>query len=1120
MDFDKKDQIEYLIKYWKHKGLPSNEIDLIVLPLAEKVYKLLHGFEKLFVAVPLIMKIFAETFEEKIQAQEIIYMYQFFENFVQKKFEVFILEKLKQNPSNDYAKAIGPILRKSLEEKHQKLAIKQLFRNCDFHFFDDDDEMESEEISEKDLEALTKCAIVKIENGALTLSHQAIAEYLASSWFLDKINNKRIAEFLVKVIFQNPDYQIIRLFFEGRMINFDFCLYGNLIRENLDLSDSVLHVACRDGATRNFDILFFTLLKTSNSQDDLQILKKVLTSFDPQGFNVLFYVVYGFPNFRFYLDELEESFGKDFLRECIRNYQNSNLIAETAYSTQSQKIFEYTLVKFKGEFEFLREIFCCKWSNLLHFYCNVSGKILWKYLKVLLWVKRTVGQEFFRETILKRDGVDKNFLFILGQVETSYPKILDWLSIHLDPDDLKMMLLSRNSMGAGILHYICSFVNKRSLGQVFVELLSWIYENYGMETAKQMILMKDTKNLNFLFKLHLQGKKEEVVASIKQVLVWLQKNFPFLEELFFSAEENWNILHQFIYSLPREAISEIFPWIFEWTIEVFGKNSLEKLLFMKFNEGYYPVFNRQFKDDAEVEESLKILDWILENFGGDLTKKTINLQGIFYAQGLDLNINLIVNLLEWTYQKLGPDYTSELILIVNCSISNIFLNIKYHSSRNCFKNLKIFFDWLSTRFPKEFQEELLLSKDDTSLRIFTLFFDTDQKDFRLHTMQFFNFIKTSMGLEMAKKVLIAKDDVGNRLVNFLIFRILKDKTEDSNEAFYEVLSWLGDEFRDDREFLKSLYFAQNAAGTILFNVIAIDRTTDLIMKFLEALKTHLGLDDLKEILLIKDSFQSNFFGYVILYCSEKIIARMLDWIRLTFAKDPEFLREFIFTINNSDCSHLMVFASIQNENHIKLTIGFLEWIRTYLGMESVKEMINIKIVNDRSFFYQLVLTQPALSFKALQEVLRYFKIRFMNDREFVKGFLMARDTKGFSFFHFSVMKVEMNLQNFIIYYFKWINSFLGLETLKEIVLNTDSLNKTFLFLLLENEFAEKEEILLGTLEWLKNFLKNDKEFLRIFLDIRESSGENVIEKLFKTEFSEDFQVKLIRFLGQIGFRGY
>jgi ankyrin repeat protein len=235
--FSEEDQVEFLTKFWslndrftkmdkEEKEKIKNNLVIYAKKLIKELRDSISDKDRKFSVIPLQTRMLAEAFEEQVkkfcQTDESMTelkfqldMVELYRRFIERKYDIYLEEKLRVQVDNvgtmEQRESDIPIMRKD----HQLLALRVLFTKEQATLFESNSQCTFSK------EKLTRIGVVQInDDGKPHFIHRTFAEYyvadcLVNSWTEGSKTSEQEQDFILKDIFQEDDYRVIRVFVDG-----------------------------------------------------------------------------------------------------------------------------------------------------------------------------------------------------------------------------------------------------------------------------------------------------------------------------------------------------------------------------------------------------------------------------------------------------------------------------------------------------------------------------------------------------------------------------------------------------------------------------------------------------------------------------------------------------------------------------------------------------------------------------------------------------------------------------------------------------------------------------------------------------------------------------------------
>jgi ankyrin repeat protein len=281
--FSVENQIEFLTKFWSLKDwftkMDNNEkeenkkkLETYAKELIKKLVQSISDKEREFTGIPLQTRMLAEAFEREVKIffqspestpvlpseLDLIALYR---KFIESKYDIYQEQKFQVRKTNVMAQEQRERDLKIMREDHQLLALKVLFDEETVALFEDNRECIFS------AEQLSRMGIVQVSHeGKPHFIHRTFAEYCVADCLVNRLtegNNtsEQIEKFILKDIFVEGEYKVIRVFIDGLMLSSNISKevlkqYGNGIHDLGEEGVLTLHRAAQED---NANIIGFLL---------------------------------------------------------------------------------------------------------------------------------------------------------------------------------------------------------------------------------------------------------------------------------------------------------------------------------------------------------------------------------------------------------------------------------------------------------------------------------------------------------------------------------------------------------------------------------------------------------------------------------------------------------------------------------------------------------------------------------------------------------------------------------------------------------------------------------------------------------------------------------------------
>ena len=296
--FSKGNQVEFLTKFWSLKDsftetkdigkeIEKNKLELYAGYLVNKLAESISDKDRQLTGIPLQTRMLAEAFDEEVkifyeptesmpELPSKLNLLGLYERFIERKYNIYQEEKLKASVNTEAAKEQRERDLKSIREENQLLALKVLFTDEQVALF------ENKRKCSFSTEELTRIGIVQVSHdGKPHFIHRTFAEYYVADCLVKLLTeedntSEQIQNFILKDIFQERQYQVIRAFIDGLLSGSEISKemltqYGKGIHDLGNSSVLMLHRALEE-ENGNIVAMLLDSLQASEHKDTLRQL--------------------------------------------------------------------------------------------------------------------------------------------------------------------------------------------------------------------------------------------------------------------------------------------------------------------------------------------------------------------------------------------------------------------------------------------------------------------------------------------------------------------------------------------------------------------------------------------------------------------------------------------------------------------------------------------------------------------------------------------------------------------------------------------------------------------------------------------------------------------------------
>jgi len=643
--FSENNQVEFLTKFWslkdwftetndKEEEKEKSKLEIYAEELIKKLSESISDKDRQFTGIPLQTRLLAEAYDEKARTfyrsdkskpeisdkLDLLWLY---ETFVERKYDIYQEEKLQVSVNKAAAKEQREHDLKSMRLDYQLLALKMLFNEGQVALC-----QKSKECSFS-AEKLTRIGIVqKICEGKLNFIHRTFAEYyvadcLVNSLTEGKNNSEQIQTFILKEIFLENDYRVIRVFVDCLLSRTNPTMevlkqYGNQIQDLRMYDDLILHNAVFEGNSKIIEFLLDSV-QEGNHRDTI---KEILLAKHGEGFTA--WQISVLSNNTQVLEKLWLWAEKKLTAKEIKN---ELLLAGVAVNFSEKP----------GWWDKLRD-----------------PPMLWRNELVLLpYGKLFLHTSYKAETVC-------HMAAHLGKLKV-LEKLWEWVKEKLTAEDINKLLLAADNVGRTVWHLAAEKGNLETLQKVW----EWAKEKLTKEEINNKVLLGTDKN----------GRTAWHVAAYWGRLGILKILWEWAKEKLTTEEINNKLLlgtdnegKTALYWAAGMGKLEVLQKVWEWVEENLTTEAINnKLLLGTDNEG------RTVWHWAALKGRLEILQIVWEWAKEKLTTEEINNKlllgtdikrrtALHWAAGWG-KLEVLQKVWEWAEEKLTTEEINNKLLL-------------------------------------------------------------------------------------------------------------------------------------------------------------------------------------------------------------------------------------------------------------------------------------------------------------------------------------------------------------------------------------------------------------------------------------------------------------------------
>ncbi|XP_063231947.1 uncharacterized protein LOC134536217 [Bacillus rossius redtenbacheri] len=255
--FTEKDQTDTLKKFWKELIVDNERADMFINQLLHRTAQFLNDKDKYFTGIPLQTLLLAEVFENDFKMYQDSKQFDFeqecdlfllYDRFVEKKWDVYLSEKKKEDTSNIGVRHDNEDLKNIFMGNHMMAALLRILspRDLTSMTYSDLKVKGSRFIGRIEQGYDHTGIILGITDGVPRFVHRTFAEYFTAKWFALNFSENRD---FIEHNFCESSYEVVKSLFDRILAN-DFELHVAVLRNDVasikHLLNSSVDVNVRD----------------------------------------------------------------------------------------------------------------------------------------------------------------------------------------------------------------------------------------------------------------------------------------------------------------------------------------------------------------------------------------------------------------------------------------------------------------------------------------------------------------------------------------------------------------------------------------------------------------------------------------------------------------------------------------------------------------------------------------------------------------------------------------------------------------------------------------------------------------------------------------------------------
>jgi hypothetical protein len=241
------------------------------------------------------------------------------------------------------------------------------------------------------------------------------------------------------------------------------------------------------------------------------------------------------------------------------------------------------------------------------------------------------------------------------------------------------------------------------------------------------------------------------------------------------------------------------------------------------------------------------------------------------------------------------------------------------------------------------------------------------------------------------------------------------------------------------------------------------------------------------------------------------LPNILEWLRLNFPNDLEFLEKQIFSVFETHKRGILhhAFWFFSNPTLLSLLNELENWRKAF-GKDLIRKLILMENENNRLLLFYYVQKENFDTVFSI-EFLKKLKVHFESDDSFLIEFIFHVDKFNRTFLH----RFCAQLKNFdLLKFLKWFRDDFGLDDLQKLLQLRDVNQQSIILKFISNE-RNTTFSCFEVLNYLKVVCQFDESFLRNEVILQNNkSSENILQQIFLRsadldqfdDFVEDFKI--------------
>jgi len=914
--FCEENQLEFLRKVWSlkdwfaEKEENNKKLEIYAEHLIKKLAASISDKDRKFAGIPIQTRLLAEAFDEEVKMfylstesmpdlpfkLELLGLYG---RFIDRKYDIYQEEKLQISVNKAVAQEQRERDLQIMKEDHQVLALKVLLTEEQGQLFQNSSQCTLS------VEELTRIGIVQVSHdGKLHFIHRTFAEYYVADCLVNRLTegtniSELVQTFILKDIFQNEQYQVIRAFIDGLLSSSKkseelLKQYGKQFHYLGKCAELMLHRAAKEG---NGNIVAI-LLESLQASENTDTMCQQLLAQDNKGKTAYF---------------MATERGNIQVLKKLWEFANKNLTTEEMnnkllLATDKEGMTAWHRAAYEGKLDTLLQVW--EWAeeklkteeinNKLLLVADNEGMTAWHraackgkldiLLKVYEWAEEKLTREEMNNKLLlamDNEGMTawhraayKGMLGIMLQV-------WEWAEEKLTREEINnKMLLATNSAGKTILHD----ASKLGKLEILQKLWEWIKEKLTAEEInKKMLLATDNEGMTAWHRAAYNGNLDVLLKMWEWAEEKLTREEINNELLLATDNKGMTAWHWAAYKGELDILLQVSEWAEE---KLTRKEINNKLLLATDNAGM--TFLHDAAKWGKLEILQKIWETAEEKLASDETANKLllatdnNRMTAWQWAAKKAKLDILLQVWEWAEKKLTREEMNNKLLLATNNEGMTGWHIAAYDG-----NLDILlqvWEWAEGKLTgEEMNIKLLLATDNQGMTAWHWAAYKGRLDILLKVWEWAE--KKLSTDEINNKLLLATDNEGMTVWHYAAYNGRLDILLKVQELVEEKLT--------TEEINTKLLLGRDNEGKTAFHDAVCERNVGILWKIWEWAEERLTTEETtNKLLLATDNEGMTAWHWVINWGNLDLFEKVWEWAEENLSKE-EVTNKLLLGRNNA-----------------------------------------------------------------------------------------------------------------------------------------------------------------------------------------------------------------------------